>query len=367
MIHVFIGTKAEYVKTTPLLLRMDAEGVEYRLIDSGQHAELAASFRDEFGLRAPDCQLGRGRDANSIPEALLWLLSLVGHLASRRRLRRRVFGGHAGVCVVHGDTPTTLVSALLAKRAGLAVAHVEAGLRTYRWLHPFPEEIVRVMVGRMADVLFAPGPAAAHNLRRTGVKGRVVEQPANTLLESVRQILGSEADVRASAAADPAAGPAAPAVVTMHRVENLHLRSRRQALADVVCGIAATAPVRWVVHGPTERVLAGEVEQRLAAAGVELVPQAPHHDFLEMIRAAPFVITDGGSIQEECTMLGVPALLWRDRTDRPDGVGENVVVSHYDPSIVQAFLRDPERHRRPCRIPEFSPSAEILAELDEWR
>ncbi len=381
MIHVFIGTKPEYVKIAPLLARMDASGVDYRLIDSGQHAELAASFRDEIGLRAPDVQLGRGRDAKTIPEALLWALSLSRTLASRSRLRRRVFGGLDGVCVVHGDTPTTLVGALSAKRAGLELAHVEAGLRTFRWRHPFPEEIVRVTVGRLADVLFAPGPVAAQNLRSTGVKGRIVEQPANTLVESVRAILGPASD---DASAGPASSGAAgggragsgqdddsdagpPVIVTMHRVENLHLRSRRLALVDVLCEAAAATPVRWVLHAPTERILAGPTQQRLVAAGVELVPQVPHRQFLEMVAAAPFVITDGGSIQEECAMLGVPALLWRDSTDRPDGLGDNVVLSHYDESVVGEFLRDPQRYRRPGRMPGVSPTEQILDELGQWR
>lgn len=370
MLHVFVGTKPEYVKVAPLLERMDAEQVEYRLIDSGQHAELAATFRREFGLREPDVQLGRGRDASTIPEAVLWMLSLLPRFTSRARLRRRVFGDMAGVCVVHGDTPTTLMSALLAKRAGLAVAHVEAGLRTHRWLHPFPEEIVRVLVGRTADVLFAPGPHAAHNLRISGVKGRIVEQSANTLVESVRGILGDERAVRPELFVDRGLdGPRDgwPVIVTMHRVENLHLNSRRETLADWLCEIARSQSVTWLLHGPTERIIEGALRERLVDGGVRLVPHAPHRDFLRMIMRAPFVITDGGSIQEECAMLGVPALLWRDRTDRPEGIGENVVLSHYDPSIVKAFLEDPQRYRRECRIPDVSPSAEILAELDEWR
>ena len=247
---------------------------------------------------------------------------------------------------------------------------MEAGLRTYRWLHPFPEEIVRVLVGRIADVLFAPGPHAANNLRITGVKGRIVEQDANTLIESVRGILGEEPQVRAAldAIAEARATRGETAViVTMHRVENLHLRSRREALVDLLCEIADSEPVSWLLHGPTERIIEGDLRDRLERCGVDLVPHAPHREFLNMILRAPFVITDGGSIQEECAMLGVPALLWRDRTDRPEGIGENVVLSHYDPSIVKAFLGDPQRYRRECLIPEVSPSQQILAELDEWR
>ena len=364
MIHVFIGTKAQYIKMAPLLRRMDAEGVEYRLIDSGQHGGLTASLRRELGVRNPDCRLGPGRDIVSVPQALRWALGLSRHLVLRSRLRNRVFGGHGGVCVVHGDTPTTLLSTLMAKRAGLAVAQVESGLRTHRLLHPFPEEMIRVLVPRLAAVLFAPGPEAASNLRRSGVKGKIIEQSSNTVLESVRDTLGDERDTEPGPGGG---GPGAPVIVTMHIVENVHRRDRREALVDAVEALAGSVPVRWVMHGHTERALAGNARQRLEAAGVELVSLRPRGEFLAMVSSAPFVITDGGSIQEECALLGVPTLLWRDCTERPDGLGENIVLSHYDRGIVKEFLSDPERYRRPRRMPEVSPTAQILAELDAWR
>ena len=364
MIHVFIGTKAQYIKMVPLLRLMDAEGVDYRLIDSGQHAELARRYRSEFGLREPDVELGGTGDVESIPQALLWALGLSRHLLSRRRLQEQVFGsrsGAPGVCVVHGDTPTTLLSVLMAKRSGLAVAHVESGLRTGRVLHPFPEEIMRIVVPRLSDVMFAPGPESAANLRRSRVRGRVVEQAGNTVLELMSGAVETAAAVEAGEAA------AGPVIITLHRVENLHRHRRRETLVGLVASLAAGMPVRWVLHGPTERALAGEPRRRLEAAGVDLVPLAPRGEFLDMVAKAPFIITDGGSIQEECAALGVPTLLWCDRTGRPDGVGENVVVSHYDRGIVDEFLEDPQRYRRPSRLPEVSPSQQILAELDAWR
>lgn len=363
MIHVFIGTKAQYVKLSPLLRLMQASGVPHRLIDSGQHAGLSAVMRAELGVPEPDVRLGGDRDVDSVPQALRWTAGVARRLVSAARLRREVFAGLGGVCVVHGDTPTTLLSALMAKRAGLAVAHVEAGLRTGSWVHPFPEEIIRTTVGRLADVLFAPDSAAAANLARTGVKGRVVVSSGNTVLESVR----AAATAAGGDLAGGAGSGAGPAVVTMHRVENLHRRSRLRGLADLAAGLAGSGPVRWVMHGPTERALAGNQRDRLAAAGVELVSLAPHDRFLAMLAAAPFVITDGGSIQEECALLGTPTLLWRDRTDRPDGLGRNVVLSRYDPAVVEEFLADPERHRRLPQIPEVSPSAEILDGLAPWR
>ncbi|WP_420613660.1 hypothetical protein [Candidatus Spongiisocius sp.] len=118
MIHVFIGTKAQYIKTAPLIWAMEEQGIDYRLIDSGQHAELAGSFQVELGLRAPDVRLGGGTDVTTIPQAVRWGLGLAARLVSRRRVFNEVFGGIDGVGVVHGDTPSTLLSMMMARRPG---------------------------------------------------------------------------------------------------------------------------------------------------------------------------------------------------------------------------------------------------------
>ena len=84
-----------------------------------------------------------------------------------------------------------------------------------------------------------------------------------------------------------------------------------------------------------------------------------------MLAAAPFVITDGGSIQEECALIGVPTLLWRERSERPDGLGSNVVASRYDDEIIERFLADPEAYRVERLRPTGSPSTEILEVLED--
>lgn len=347
-LHVFLGTKAQYVKTAPLLRLMDDQAVDYRLIDSGQHARLAAGLRAELGVREPDHVLGGTADVESLPQALLWAARLAAGLGSPGRLRDVVFAGAGGICVVHGDTPTTLLATAMARRAGLRVAHLEAGLRSHNLVHPFPEELIRLVVMRRSDVLFAPHAEAVANLAAMGVSGRVVAVTANTSVDAVR-------------AAPPTAGDGGPAIVTLHRVENLYRRTVVQRLVDTVIALVERQPVRIVVHGPTwEALRRGGHEARLRQAGVELVSLAPHHEFVAMLRAAPLVITDGGSIQEECALLGVPTLVWRRHSERADGVGANVVVSGHDPAVEAAFLADPDRYRRPSSLPDCSPSAEIL-------
>ena len=357
MIHVFLGTKAQYIKTAPLLRLLDARDVPYRLIDSGQHAALSVGLREELGVREPDHVLAEGADITRIGQAVIWAAKLLVKLIGGRRLRREVFGGQGGVCVVHGDTPSTLLSTLMARRAGLKVAHLEAGLRSGHLLHPFPEELIRIVVMRLAALLFAPDDTSMSNLRRMRVRGEVVRLPGNTVVEALHHEL---------AAADaPATGPV---IVTMHRVENLNRRERVEQLVAIVERIAAEQPVRFVQHGPTTDVLARRGhDRRLRAAGVELVGLAPHGQFVAMLRAAPLVITDGGSIQEECALLGVPTLLWRGATERLDGVGDNVVVSGYDAEVVRRFLADPDAYRRSPGDTALMPSEVVLEHLLPFR
>jgi len=350
MIHVFIGTKAQYIKTAPVLKELDRRGLPYRLIDSGQHADLTRSLRQELGLREPDVSLHTGSDIRTIPAAMAWAVRLALQLLSRKTVAGEVFGGMGGICVIHGDTPSTLIAALLAKRAGIRVAHLEAGLASGRWHHPFPEELIRRMVHRMSSVLFAPNEDAARHLETLGIKGAVVRLPANTGAESLSWVLPDT---------EPGAGLP---LVTTHRVENLHLERRRRGLVEVIKRIAREQPVRVVLHGPTEQVFekTGLLAELQSLQDVVLEPLVPHKEFVGWLWEAPFVITDGGSIQEECAAIGVPTLLWRERTERPDGLGSNVIVSHYREEEVASFLRDPSRFRTEPGVTKARPSEVVV-------
>ncbi len=355
MIHVFLGTKAQYIKTAPLLRLMDERATPYRLIDSGQHAALSAGLRRELGVRAPDHVMGGDKDIDTVAQAVRWSAGLGMRLVSADRLRREVFGGHGGICVVHGDTPSTLLSALMAKRAGLRTAHLEAGLRSRRLLHPFPEELIRLAVMRASDLLFAPDEQAVLNLRELVLRGEIIAAGANTVVEALRHSLG-----------EPPGPGSGPVVVTMHRVENLKSAKRTDQLVALVAEIAASRPVVFVAHGPTADTFRRRgVDRRLAQAGVDVRPLAPHGQFTRMLAAAPLVISDGGSIQEECALLGVPTLVWRLRTERGDGLGANVVLSQYDDATVRAFLADPEAYRRTPLRSRTTPSQQILDALLE--
>ena len=349
LIHVLLGTKAELIKVAPVMGELDRRGIAYRLVETGQHGAHLPGFRMQLGVREPDVRLGGLSDVDSIGQAVRWMIGLAGLLVRRRSLVEKVFGGVGGVCLVHGDTPSTLMATLMARRAGLAVAHLESGLRSGSFRDPFPEELIRVMVMRRADVAFAPDDAAAANLASMGLRGRVVRTSGNTGREA---LAGVAADV------EPGSGSV---VAALHRVENLHRPARLRSFLGLLSRLVADGwDVLFVVHPPTSRVLAGHGGRAdVEASGVATSDLLPFADFAAHLAAAPFVVTDGGSIQEECALLGVPCLLWRDRTERSDGVGANVVVGHYDDAVVDRFLADPEAHRRPARLGDARPSAEV--------
>ena len=353
MIHVFIGTKAQYIKTAPLLRLMDSEGVDYRLIDSGQHADLSRDLRAELDLREPDVVLASGGDINSVGQAMLWSGRLGGRLVSAAKLRAEVFDGQAGICVVHGDTPSTLLAAFMARRAGLDVAHLEAGLRSHKYTHPFPEELIRIATMRLSRYLFAPDDTAMANLDEMGLSDRAVPTGANSSIEALAAALGGT----------PVA-PTGPAVATMHRVENLKRRDRVKGFVRLILEIAETYDVLFVVHGPTKRTFerSGMLAE-LHRAGIETAELMAHSEFTRVLAAAPLVVTDGGSIQEECALLGVPTLLWRGKTERPDGLGANVVLSDYRVDVTAAFLADPDAVRREPLALEAAPSRIVLDTL----
>ena len=354
MIHVLIGTKAEYIKTAPVMRELDRRGVPYRLVDLGQHSNLSVSFRTQLGVREPDLRLDSQTDAASIGDAVKWAGRLMSHLRSRKHTRTHVFAGLGGVCLVHGDTPSTVIATLMGRRAGIPVAHLESGLRSKSVLHPFPEELTRRAVMGLTSTYFPPNGAAEANLRSRFGGRDIVPTGHNTSFEAVGHVWPDETEVNG------------PALITVHRVENLHRRARLLDLVTTIERLAKREPVRFLVHQPTENALrdAG-LWERAQRSGADVGPLIPHDEFIAATAVAPWVMTDGGSSQEECAVLGVPTLLWRAATEREEGLDQNVVLTNYDAALIDEVTADPERYRRPAMRPEVTPSNIVVDRLIE--
>ena len=356
MIHFAIGTKAQFIKTAPVMKRLVERGIPYHYIDMGQHPKTTARLQTIFGLKEPDVFLGRTDSSNvaSLKGAAQWTASVfVKILKKRSESFQNIFQGHPGVCVIHGDTLSTLFGLITVKRAGVKVCHLEAGLRSRHLLHPFPEEILRIICMKYADYLAAPTDWAYENLKAMRYEAKAFRTFGNTGAEAVDAILNQ--------IPPHDQGDRPFALVSIHRFETIMSRRRLKALVVFMGEIASQIAVRFVLHEPTERCLSRYgLLSILGDHGVELMQAMDYPDFLLLLQAAEFVVTDGGSIQEECAYLGKPCLLYRKRTERNDGLGENVCLSGLNPETLRAFVREYPRYRRPPAAIENRPSDAVI-------
>lgn len=356
---VLVGTKAQFIKTAPVLRELDARGMAYRLIYTGQHSETFKDLEQALETRPPDDCLVPGTEADSSRGLLAWAIRFTR--AAFGRIRRGEWRGFRWG-IVHGDTASTLLSALVLRAAGVPVAHVEAGLRSPNLLSPFPEELIRRLVSRLTALHLAPDQIAVSNLHGRG--GHIVDTGGNTLRDVLRFALQQRNREHATQG-----GGGGYAIVSMHRHENLSNRRRLDRLLSDIVAASRQVRMKFVLHPVTrKRLMTSGWWSRLAAEpGIELLPRMDYPAFVKLMLDASFLMTDGGSNQEEAAMLGLPTLLLRDATERPDGLGNNVLLSNLDSTVIDRFVRDHSDERWPIQpLDPGSPSKAVIDALERF-
>ena len=355
-----LGTAGELIKIYPLLKLAEERGILWFCLSTGQSAINLKKQWSDFGL--PATQLGvltlTDRDLDRSSEALRWFFR--ANLKNQLRQKVREVSGHdpspKDFWIVHGDTLSTLVGSLYGKRLGVPVAHLEAGLRSSKIFEPFPEEITRRMVSRFAKIHFPQDQKAEENLKKSRVAGKVVPTHANTLLDAIRQVLKEKSKIEI---------PSKPYVVAnLHRFENLGSSSRWQQMVDVLLRTAKMGyEVHFVLHPPTQAKIESdpELQRTFAQAGIKLIPRMPFTEFIHLLNRADFVLSDGGSNQEECFYLGKPCLLLRDSTERVEGLKDGpCLLSQFKPELIDRFLAEPILYKRDTFDSQISPSQVVL-------
>jgi len=349
-----IGTKGQMTKMFPILKELDERGVSYRFIRTGQMAGIIDQMIGTYALRTPDHVIApRATDLGSIPACAFWMIRC---LANGLRQRKKVWGSKKGLVLIHGDTESTLVGAILAKLAGIRVGHVEAGLRSFHLLDPFPEEIIRRFTSLLSNYLFAPGAWAAENLLREKRRGTIIDTGANTITDTIRHTLNQLPGMPL---------PEPPYVIAaFHRKENLYVRERLLRVAACVETIAKRHRVIFILHRNTEHTLKKEgiFERFETNPGIEFAPYFDHISFMHVIKNCTFAATDGGSLQEETSFLNKPYLILRDRTERQEGLGQTAYLSRLNTDRVSCFLDNYADFKVPGNGRNSSPSKIVVDE-----
>ncbi len=349
---VVIGTRPEAIKLFPVILKLQ-ESAYFRpyVINTGQHRDMVMPVLNMVGI-TPDLDLGVGSEPNTLNQLTAKVIKGVdGAIAELREADSASPIPTTVAILVHGDTSTAMAAGLSAAQAKLPVVHVEAGLRTGNTLSPFPEELNRQIIARLASFHLAPTDNNLQNLAHENIPVDRVFVTGNTGIDALQIAAGKQisyTDPRLESL-DDHDGPVI--VVTAHRRENWGGGLAR--IAEAVAIVAASEPTaRIVVSLHPNPVVREEIVPILEGIdNVLLVEPLDYAEFARLLGTAKIAISDSGGIQEEAPSVGTPVLVTREETERAEGVeaGTLELVGTDTERIVAAaigLLSDSTRYQR---------------------
>ncbi len=360
MILFVYGTTGELIKLLPLIKEIEKK--EYISVCTYQQPRQLQQLFKASKLSLPEIAIGQkttAKDLESLWRVPWWLVCVgVGFLKNRKNIKKTLNQSKTKpLIIVHGDTMTTLLGAVMGKILRVHVAHIEAGLRSYNWRHPFPEEINRIMTSKMARTHFAPGKTPIANLKKAGTKGTIINTTYNTVLDSLR--LAQKAKITTKHQL-----PKKYCLISIHRNELLAQPKELEKILKKISKFSETMPVVFLDHPITEeRIQSLSIGGLLEKKNITRLHKLGYFDFISLLAKAECVITDSGGLQEETAYLGIPCLVHRKATERQEGLGENVVLSYYNETAVDDFMRNFKKYKRAGVDASHSPVKVITKEL----
>ena len=354
-----LGTRAQIVKIAPVLQLADETGLRHVVWFTGQHQESVDDLIKDFGLKSEIVLPRNIKERSSISKLLVWIPKTLYH-CYRYVGNVKKITGKPPLVVVHGDTLSTWMGAVSGSWSGGEIVHLESGLSSGKWNDPFPEEMLRRLTFRKARYAICPNNDAA--LRMGNYNGcTIVNTKENTLLDCVRYARRS-GDVVCTQDYF---------VASIHRFSNLYKQSELTHIVNEMLTAAKHGTVYFILHPPTEIRLKkyGLYDKLANAYNVQIHPRMPYTHFLNLLCGARAVFSDGGSNQEELSYLGVPTVLYRDRTERPDGLGRNIALREEIKQSLDTYIetRLIDALRTPSRIgDDVKPSLVTVNALHLW-
>ncbi|GEN05359.1 UDP-N-acetylglucosamine 2-epimerase (non-hydrolysing) [Myxococcus fulvus] len=356
VIHI-VGARPNFMKVAPIHRAIAARNqLQQVLVHTGQHYDVKMSdvFFSDLGLPAPEVHLGIGSGSHAQQTAKT-MVEL-----------ERVFLEHKPDLVsVVGDVNSTVAAALVSSKLGIALAHVEAGLRSYS--RHQPEEINRVVTDRLSDLLLTPSRDADANLLKEGADPERIHFVGNVMIDSL--LASKERADQLPVLKTLGVEPRGYAVCTLHRPSNVDDPKLLGGLLSAISHVASRVPVIFPVHPRTRKMISEQGLGSWFERSPNLRPVDPmgYLEFLALTSQAKLILTDSGGLQEETTALGVPCLTLRENTERPITVeqGTNEVVGTDPDRIRESADRVLDGQGKKGRIPEYwdGRSGERIADL----
>ena len=327
------GTRPEVIKLAPVIRELESRPDRFRSwnVTSAQHTDLLYPFTEALGIRI-DRDLAVMREAQSPAGVASRVLAALDPLLAAER---------PDAILVQGDTTTAMAGAMAGFLRQVPVGHVEAGLRSGDPRSPFPEEMNRRLITRLAERHFAATPANVETLLAEGVDASAIALTGNPVVDSLRRVLadptlGSDADERLADVGDRRL-----VVLTTHRRESFGgvLEANLRVLRDWVATREDVFLVFPVHPNPAVRSVAEAVLGSVPR--VKLLEPLDYFSFVRLLARAWLIVSDSGGVQEEAPSLGKPLLVLRENTERPEGLEAGVAkLVGGDPERLRALLHE---------------------------
>lgn len=360
-----VGARPNFMKIAPIMRAFSQanSALSARLLHTGQHYDAAMkhAFFDQLHIPEPDIDLevGSGSHAQQTADIM-------------KRFEPVLDDNPPAAVLVVGDVNSTIACALVAVKKGIAVIHVEAGLRSGD--RTMPEEINRILTDQLSDLLFTTEAEAEGNLTREGISRDKVHFVGNVMIDTL--LYNLEHAVPASVTLASVGLATAPdqgyGLVTLHRPSNVDDPVVLERLLRVLGRISRQTPLLFPIHPRTlARIADAGLSELLGSFAIKTLPPQGYLEMLGLIRGASVVLTDSGGIQEETTALGVPCITLRENTERPITVeqGTNTVVGTDPDRIFACYADIMSRGGKAGRVPELwdGKAAERIVEvINQW-
>lgn len=357
-IDIIAGARPNFMKVAPIINALKAAqlrggSLRYRLIHTGQHYDKAMSggFFEQLGIPEPDINLEVGSGTQAEQTAAIMV-----------RYEKVLLEQRSDLCLVVGDVTSTMACAIVARKLGVPVAHVEGGIRSGDW--SMPEEINRVVTDSITNWFFTTSVSANENLRGAGVKAESIFFVGNTMIDT---LLKQMPRLQPPAFwAELGLQPGQYFVVTLHRPANVDSEHQLLHMLHAISQGTGGLPVVFPVHPRTAKnlqALEGQIP------GLHYVDPQGYLEFNYLVKHAKGVITDSGGITEETTVMGVPCLTLRDSTERPETVtvGTNELIGTDPAKLGPALARLMAGEWKKGAVPEKwdgRAAERIVAELE---
>lgn len=315
MITIVIGTKAELIKCVPIMLELQKRKQKYWFIHTGQHALGKAC--EEFHVKKPDFILSKEPKISTKFWSKINRISWLWFFSMIFKIKKQIRKLKPSYVIYHGDTMSTAAAAIgsskiLNQRKEWKNVHLEAGLRSGSLSEPFPEEISRRICDKFSDILLAVSERSKRNLEKERQKGKIIKV-GNTVIDS--------AIITYDLAKNKFKKPNYEyALINIHRHENLNSEERLTKIVDILKNIKIKA--LWPLHDNTKYYLEKYdlMQEIRKMKNIKIMPLVNYFNFIFLIANCKYLVTDGGSIQEESLVFRKPCIILRKLTERQEGL-----------------------------------------------